>query len=123
MYLNHTFGETEQTEDYEYVDLQKDIETLTICVDKLNKGHRHRDFEGFEFTQYGEYGIKLMPKCGRRNYVDFDLVGKRLIGFKVILSDYTDAPPFTQDRRNIRSICPLYDEIDCTDTVFCRVNY
>ena len=64
-----------------------------------------------------------MPKCGKRNYVDFDLVGKRLIGFKVILSDYTDAPPFTRNRRNIRSICPLYDEIDCSDTVFCRVNY
>ena len=75
--------------------MEKDIETLTICVDTLTIGERHRDFEGFEFTQYGEYGISLIPKCPRGNYIDFDLTGKRLIGFKVILSDYSDAPPFT----------------------------
>ena len=50
MYLNHTFGEEEQTSEYEYIDLEKDIETLTICVDTLNRNERHRDFEGFEFT-------------------------------------------------------------------------
>ena len=92
--------------------MEKDIQNLTICVDYFNRGERHRDFEGFEFIQYGEYGERLVPACGRHE--DYDLTGKRLIGFKVILSDYSNAPPYNEERRNIRSICPLYDEIDCS---------
>lgn len=62
-----------------------------------------------------------MPACGRHE--EYDLTGKRLIGFKVILSDYSNAPPFNEERRNIRSICPLYDEIDCSLTEFCNIVY
>ena len=40
----------------------------------------------------------------------------RLVGFKVVISDYIDG------RKNIRSICPLVDTIDCSRTEFIEEN-
>ena len=66
-----------------------------------------------------------MPRCGRRNFVDFDLTGKRLIGFKVVVGSYTQSRPYKyRDRKNIRSIAPIVDDsIDCMDTEFYRLDF
>ena len=45
-------------------------------------------------------------------WVYFDLTEKRLVGFKVLYSDYNSGT------RNIRSICPLVDTPDCSETEF-----
>ena len=66
-----------------------------------------------------------MPKCGRRNFVDYDLTGKNLIGFKIVIASYTNSRPYRyRDRRNIRSIAPIIDEsIDCMDADFYKLEF
>jgi hypothetical protein len=46
-----------------------------------------------------------------------DLTGRRLIGFKTIISDYQ------RGQRNIRTICPIIDEIDCSKTTYYEDNF
>jgi hypothetical protein len=71
----------------------------------------HADFEGFSFLEYGATKKKsLAAGCPRKDYVAFDLTRSRLIGFRVIISDYQ------QGQQNIRAICPLLDTPDCAET-------
>ena len=44
LYLNHTFGEEHQDSHYEFVDLEKDLEQLTICLDDEATNVQERDF-------------------------------------------------------------------------------
>ena len=41
-------------------------------------------------------------------YTDFDLTEKTLVGFRTIISDFDSG-----DRRNIKTICPIVQELDC----------
>jgi hypothetical protein len=44
-----------------------------------------------------------------------------LIGFTVVTSEYRELRAYREDgTRNIRSICPIYDEIDCAGTFIVR---
>ena len=60
----------------------------------------------------------MTPRCPAKYHQNFDLRGKRLIGFRAILSDYINAPPYRQDRVNIRSLCPIVHEVSCSESVF-----
>ena len=33
LYMNHTFGTEDQDSEYEWVDLEKDLESISVCVD------------------------------------------------------------------------------------------
>ena len=83
------FG-TEGNDHYkaEEITLEKDLQALEICLDDLSSSP-HDDFEGFNFIEYGGRETKLSPSCnwGRDSEI-IDLVGKRLVGFKVVVSDY-----------------------------------
>ena len=42
-----------------------------------------------------------------------------MIGFKTIVSDYHPS----KGQRNIRTICPIIDEIDCSETTYYEDNF
>ena len=72
---------------------------------------RHADFEGFRFLEYGETKKKtLSPSCPQKDFISIDLTRSRVVGFRVIISDYQ------RGLRNIRSICPILDTPSCADT-------
>lgn len=74
--------------------LTQDLDSLTICTDYLNSD-KHADFEGLEFYEYGvDEAVKLTPNCPKKTHQTVDLIGKRLLGFRAVLSDYINAPPY-----------------------------
>ena len=92
--LTHMFGFDDQGMEMETVEFTKDLESITICIDYDN-ADVHADFEGFEFLEYGESEeIILSPSCPRAYHQTIELTGKRVIGFKAVLSDYLNAPPY-----------------------------
>ena len=93
------FGNDDITENTEVLTFERDLKTIQMCVDASNYHKYHSDFEGFIFTQYDDVVQELTPECPRvEDWIPVDLTEKRLIGFKVIESDYIDG------LRNIRSI-------------------
>ena len=84
-----------------------------MCVDATVLYNHNSDFEGFILTEYDDVVQELTPKCNEEeDWISVDLTEKRLIGFKVIESDYTDG------RRNLRSIQVITDTPACDDTQF-----
>jgi hypothetical protein len=48
-----------------------------------------------------------------------DLTDKRLLGFKAVLSDYINAPPYRQDLVNIKTLDPIIAPFpECSYTSF-----
>ena len=69
--------------------MDNDLLSLGICSDTGREGgSEHNDFEGLHFIEYGEKETRLSPNCPETFFRTIDLEGKRLVGFKVILSDY-----------------------------------
>ena len=96
------------------------MQEIEICVDDQNSEGKNRDFEGFKFLEYGSSTtVDISADCPAENWKVLDLTNKRLIGFKVIISDH-----LSDDRecfKNIRSICPIVDSFeDETSTVDCE---
>ena len=68
------------------------------------------DFEGFKFTEYDDVFQELTPHCHREeDWISVDLTERRIIGFKVVESDYVG-------KRNLRSIQLITDTPTCEDT-------
>ena len=61
------------------------------------------DIEGLSFLEYNNNFQYLGPSCNVHNNVVVDLRGYRLIGFKIITSD------FNENWRNIKTITPIVD--------------
>ena len=89
MYLEHTFGSDHLTEDYRWEYLEKDLESISLCVNTDDKVELNRDFRGFDLKQYGEYNVDLtlQKKCNKNQRTTIDLtrsedtLAKRVIGF------------------------------------------
>ena len=106
--LTHTFGSADATEKSASLDFTEDLDSMTLCVDSNARAEVHRDFEGFLFLPLGQTrSVPLARSCPTAGRTSFDLVRKRLIGFRVVESGYTAG------RRRISAICPIIDEIDC----------
>ena len=82
-----------------------------MCVDNQSSGNPiNADFEGFIFTEYDDVVQELTPHCPHEeDWISVDLTERRLIGFKVIESDYAG-------KRNLRSIQLITDTPACDDT-------
>ena len=118
--LTHHFGFQNGTENQQ-ITFEKDFSEISICVDDHNS-EQEQDFEGFKFLQYDEVApIEILPTssgCSDGTFKVLDMTDKRLIGFKVIISDHLGS-----DGRysNIRQICPLVDAVslsNCDTTEF-----
>ena len=82
--------------------------SLGICH-TATTGNNNDDFEGLHFTELdGDYTV-LSPNCKDSAITNFDLSARRLIGFRVINSDYRGG------RVNIRSIAPIVDYFPACD--------
>ena len=110
--LSHMFGYEELTEHYESIELSVDLEKIYLCVDRTNKVTEAIDFEGFEFFPIGGDQITLSLVCPSEDQISFDLTRKRLIGFKAITTKSS------WETRNIRTLCPIIDEPDCSESAF-----
>ena len=106
------FGQDDLPLDENVVELDVDLEKIHICLDGNNVKNSNRDLHGFKFFPIGKSEIALSSRCGSSNEVAYDLTGKRLIGFKTVISDNN------WKQRNVRTICPIIDEPDCTETTF-----
>ena len=104
------YGFVNSSENYanEEITFNHEITELHICVDTVAANSIDRDFVGFKFREINGNLVTLSPDCGEWNIID--LTHKRLIGFNVIVSDYTTG------RRNIRAIAPIVDTYPCTTT-------
>ena len=64
----------------ETVNLDNDLQVLELCDDD-------KEFKGFNLIEYGGKQTLLSPdKCKEKNRISIDLTGKRLIGFRVVIS-------------------------------------
>ena len=115
--LTHMFGNEDHVSHYDSVELTQDLEKLIICADVNSAATNEADFEGFTFYQYDETELNLRPSCSVNDEVEIDLTGKRLIGFRVVVTDRV------RDYRNIRTICPIIDTPDCADSQIFSDNF
>ena len=96
---------------FESIEFGLDLEELQLCVNQEGE-EIDQNFRGFKFLEYGsDQPITLGASCPDEQWQTIDLASKRVVGFTVMVSDH-------DDRRNIRSICPLIDTIDCRDAEF-----
>ena len=89
-----------------------DLEKLIICATVNSAYDFDQDFEGFSFYPYDQGVINLRPGCSVNDEVEIDLTGKRLIGFRVVVTDRINV-----NDRTIRTICPIIDQPDCADSL------
>ena len=114
--LSYMFGEENGIEDFEEIELtSSDLQELSICVDL--------DFEGFSFLETAGGTAVQVPSSvnlGDDGYQNVDLTNRRIIGFQVTIADVRT--PGLELYRNIRSICPILDQLDpandCLSTEF-----
>ena len=115
--LTYFFGNKDLEEDKASVEFTIDgvineIKDIDICIDPTNNGPGN-DFEGFRFTLFDNSQIELQttnPPCA--SWEKQELNGKRLIGFRVVETDYPDTDGFIV-ARNIRQIQPIVDCVAC----------
>ena len=111
------FGFDYETDKYEEMELSAELQNLWICAYQTANNPIHANFRGFTFQEYGSDTKKrLQSSCAHTRQNLFDLTRSRLIGFRVIISD------FWQGKQNIRAICPILDTPDCADTEFMLSN-
>ena len=115
------FGNKDLNEDNEsvtFVDGSQinEIKDIEFCFDFINNPTAAGgDFEGFRFTLFNNQQIELQtnnPTCAQWQMQELN--GKRLIGFRVVETDYPGFPG-TQDivARNIRQIQPIVGCAPC----------
>lgn len=115
--LTHMFGSETYDSRFDSIELTKDLEKLIICADVNSVAEAEQDFEGFSFYPYDESVINLRPGCSVNDEVEIDLTGKRLIGFRVVVTDRV------ANDRTIRTICPIIDQPDCADSLIFTDNF
>ena len=98
--LIQMFGTKDRDTNFESLDIDYELSSLGICVDYHPTRLTYVDFEGFEFTDNDGNVETLSPDCSG-DFEKIDLTDRKLIGFKVVVSD------FIRERRNIRTICPI----------------
>ena len=110
--VNYMFGETDLTSDHGSLefDPNSQLSSFEICVDNHSQTELNEDFKGFKFNFADSDTQTLSAQCDGL-YTDFDLTEKTLVGFRTIISDFDSG-----DRRNIKTICPIVQELDCTTT-------
>ena len=100
-----------------------EIKDIEYCIDNIGSSFNaeHSDFEGFRFTLFS--GEQLTVQSGGCNtWLMQELGGKRLIGFRVVETDYpqnTGVGLVTE--RNIRQIQAIVDCVAC-DTSLIQLN-
>ena len=108
----------------ESIEFTKDLEEVALCLDYHVRNQKHADFAGLQFTEYGEESSDwLISRCSLSKAQRVNLTGKRLLGFRAVVSDYTNSPPYRLDTVNIRQLCPIVHEVSCDESSFFETGY
>ena len=106
------FGTQVETSQYEEFEFDDDLLQIDLCIDFYHVNSECHDFQScIIYTSSGQT-ITLGPECDG-DFVQFDLSRNTLIGFRTVISD-----AFIRTKRNIRTICPIVQEIEvvCCET-------